>query len=55
MRQDREMEPRAVQNPYEVLGVSPSASMDEIRDAYKRIFQQESVLRSDRCCERVRF
>ena|SRR5438034_4565435 len=32
-----------------------SRRIDEIRDAYKRIFQQESVLRSDRCCERVRF
>jgi signal peptidase I len=29
--------PRAVRNPYEVLGVSPSASLDEIRDAYWRL------------------
>src|ERR671931_1361803 len=29
--------PRAVRNPYEVLGVNSSASMDEIRDAYWRL------------------
>jgi len=29
--------PRAVRNPYEVLGVSPNASMEEIRDAYWRL------------------
>ena len=32
-----------------------SILIDEIRDAYKRIFLQESVLRSDRCCEQVGF
>jgi len=32
-----------------------SILIDEIRDAYKRNFQQESVLRSDRCCEQVGF
>ena len=32
-----------------------SVLIEEIRDAYKRIFQQESVLRSDRCCEQVGF
>ena len=32
-----------------------SARIEEIRDAYKRIFQQESVLRTDRCCEQVGF
>ena len=29
--------------------------VEEIREAYKRCFQQESVLRADRCCERVGF
>lgn len=29
--------------------------IEEIRNAYKELFQQESVLRSDRCCERVGF
>jgi hypothetical protein len=29
--------------------------IEEIREAYKQIFQQESVLRADRCCERVGF
>ena len=32
-----------------------SILIDELRDAYKRIFLQESVLRSDRCCEQVGF
>jgi hypothetical protein len=32
-----------------------SGKIEEIRDAYKQIFQQESVLRADRCCERVGF
>jgi hypothetical protein len=32
-----------------------SAKIEAIRDAYKTRFQQESVLRSDRCCERVSF
>jgi hypothetical protein len=32
-----------------------SILVEEIRDAYKRIFLQESVLRSDRCCEQVGF
>jgi len=32
-----------------------SARIEEIREAYKRIFHQESVLRSDRCCEEVGF
>ena len=29
--------------------------IEEIRNAYKQIFQQESVLRADRCCEQVGF
>jgi hypothetical protein len=32
-----------------------SEKIEEIREAYKRYFQQESVLRTDRCCERVGF
>ena len=40
--------------PDDVRRVS-SARIEEIRDAYKRIFQQESVLRTDRCCEQVGF
>jgi Protein of unknown function (DUF3574) len=32
-----------------------SSKIEEIRDAYKQIFQQESVLRADRCCEQVGF
>jgi hypothetical protein len=32
-----------------------SEKIEEIREAYKRCFQQESVLRTDRCCERVGF
>ena len=31
--------PRAVRNPYEVLGVSPNASTEEIRDAYWRLLR----------------
>ena len=29
--------------------------IEEIREAYKKTFEQESVLRSDRCCEWVGF
>ena len=29
--------PRALRNPYEVLGVSPNASIEEIHDAYSRL------------------
>src|SRR5262245_15689075 len=32
-----------------------SRRIEEIREAYKQIFQQESVLRADRCCEDVAF
>jgi hypothetical protein len=32
-----------------------NAKIEEIRNAYKDLFQQESVLRSDRCCEEVGF
>ena len=32
-----------------------SEKIEEIREEYKRCFQQESVLRTDRCCERVGF
>ena len=32
-----------------------SGKIEEIRDAYKKAFEQESVLRSDRCCELVGF
>jgi hypothetical protein len=32
-----------------------SKKIEEIRQAYKQCFQQESVLRVDRCCERVGF
>jgi len=32
-----------------------SRLIEEIREAYKQIFQQESVLRADRCCEQVGF
>lgn len=32
-----------------------SEKIEEIREAYKRCFHQESVLRTDRCCERVGF
>jgi signal peptidase I len=31
--------PRAARNPYEVLGVSPNASIEEIRDAYWRLIR----------------
>ncbi|MEW6733585.1 MAG: DUF3574 domain-containing protein [Acidobacteriota bacterium] len=34
---------------------SSSPKIEEIREAYKQQFQQESVLRSDRCCEMVGF
>jgi hypothetical protein len=32
-----------------------NSKIEEIREAYKQSFQQESVLRSDRCCEKVGF
>ena len=32
-----------------------SKKIEQIREAYKQLFQQESVLRADRCCEKVRF
>ncbi|MEW6731514.1 MAG: DUF3574 domain-containing protein [Acidobacteriota bacterium] len=32
-----------------------SEKIEEIREAYKQAFQQESVLRSDSCCEKVGF
>ncbi len=32
-----------------------SIKIEEIRQLYKQCFQQESVLRVDRCCERVGF
>ena len=32
-----------------------SKKIEEIREQYKRQFNQKSVLRSDRCCERVGF
>ena len=32
-----------------------NGKIEEIRDAYKKAFEQESVLRSDRCCELVGF
>jgi hypothetical protein len=32
-----------------------SVKIEEIREAYKKLFQQESVLRADRCCEKVGF
>jgi hypothetical protein len=32
-----------------------STRIEEIREAYKQIFRQESVLRSDRCWKKVGF
>jgi Protein of unknown function (DUF3574) len=32
-----------------------NSKIEEIRDEYKKAFEQESVLRSDRCCEWVGF
>ena len=32
-----------------------SQKIEQIREAYKKLFQQESVLRADRCCEEVGF
>jgi hypothetical protein len=32
-----------------------SVKIEQIREAYKKLFQQESVLRADRCCEKVGF
>lgn len=32
-----------------------SEKIEQIREKYKRMFQQEAVLRADRCCELVRF
>ena len=32
-----------------------SLLIEEIREAYKQIFEQESVLRADRCCEQIGF
>jgi len=32
-----------------------SVKIENIRNAYTESFQQESVLRSDRCCEEVGF
>ena len=32
-----------------------SVKIEQIREAYKQLFQQESVLRADRCCEKVGF
>ena len=40
--------------PAETLGDS-SVKIEQIREAYKKLFQQESVLRADRCCEKVGF
>jgi hypothetical protein len=39
----------------EVVRRESSVRIEEIREAYKEIFQQESVLRADRCCEHVGF
>lgn len=33
--------------------LSTSEQIEQIRETYKRALQQESVLRSDHCCERV--
>jgi hypothetical protein len=32
-----------------------SEKIEQIREQYKRMFDQESVLRADRCCELVGF
>ena len=32
-----------------------SEKIEQLREAYKELFQQESVLRADRCCEKVGF
>jgi hypothetical protein len=40
--------------PVETLGDS-SVKIEQIREAYKKLFQQESILRADRCCEKVGF
>jgi hypothetical protein len=40
--------------PVETLGDS-SVKIEQIREVYKKLFQQESVLRADRCCEKVGF
>jgi hypothetical protein len=40
--------------PVETLGDS-SVKIEQIREAYKKLFQQGSVLRADRCCEKVGF
>jgi Protein of unknown function (DUF3574) len=36
-------------------GQDSSVKIEQIREAYKELFQQESVLRADRCCEKVGF
>ena len=40
--------------PVETLGDS-SVKIEQIREVYKKLFQQESILRADRCCEKVGF
>jgi hypothetical protein len=32
-----------------------SEKIEQIREQYKQMFEQESVLRADRCCELVGF